>query len=58
MAAHGRLLSPNYPFYYGKDHVCTWVILTDAGAFAALNITRLKLANDVQEIQVIVITSS
>ncbi len=53
MVAHGRLRSPNYPFYYGKDHGCTWVIFAEAETFAALNITRLRLAAEVQEILVI-----
>ncbi len=52
MAAEGKLLSPNYPFYYGKDHECLWTIVAENNSFAALNITWLNLVPAVQDILV------
>ncbi len=52
MAAEGKLLSPNYPFYYGRDHECLWSIAAENDWFAALNITWLKLAPAVENILV------
>ncbi len=52
MTAEGKLLSPNYPFYYGKDHECLWTIVAENDSFAALNISSLKLAPAVEDILV------
>ncbi len=52
LSAEGVLLTPNHPFYYGKDLNCFWDIVAAEGQYAALNVTWLQLASEVEDILV------
>ena len=44
--------TPNFPYYYGMDLSCEWVITAPIGYFVALNTSEFALAGMVKPIKV------
>ena len=52
VTAETKLTTPNYPFYYGNDVNCRWVIQAPQGQIAGVNVTHVILAPEVEQIEV------
>ena len=44
--------TPNYPYYYGAHQSCSWHIIAPEGKFAGVNVTHIRLASAVKDIEV------
>ena len=52
----GSIQTPNYPFFYGLDVACSWVIQAPKGLVVSLNITDFTVAGSVRIYRVSVTT--
>ena len=52
MESEELILTPNFPFFYGVDVHCSWIILAPRGMYATLNVTAFRLASKVERLVV------
>ncbi|XP_046359118.2 uncharacterized protein LOC124137050 [Haliotis rufescens] len=41
----GEIISPSYPFYYGENINCTWIVRLEEGTFVRLDLVDVDLAS-------------